>query len=383
MQEQQHTGMEWLINSYTHFSTAIAYLFVAYLYYLRRTDLFGKIAIIALVACWCDNYAAVFFLLPIILENIYYYYKTKRFDKRVLLIVCGMTLVLLRKYALPGDIFMHYIATERAFTQYGELPSRFMLVFHQVLTQFNADFFGIELKKALPKLISFAIFAVALWRLMVNIHTYIYQEQDHNNRFLGFIALSISVVFLAWIFSSLAIDGGRYASGIVLNLWLLLLLWLSGRKWSANIIFFAFFIYFGIYTGIKTHKISLNNASRITELKELVVTIEKEGLKYGYAGYATANQINFYSDSHNLVVTLGNNFVPCSWNSNCANVRNKPVNYIVVSKTKRVWTNLEANDAQYKQIFGEPSKIIELNNWDIYVYDYDLSEKVKINRKIY
>lgn len=110
----------------------------------------------------------------------------------------------------------------------------------------------------------------------------------------------------------------------------------------------------------------------------LVEVLEEQGLKNGYGSFWDASIITILSQNHTTVrhiryeenvVAMWKWFAKREWYQQDAE-------FIVINKSSEDTDFLQIAEANMLNVFGEPSKRIEIDKYLVLVYDYDLSQKL-------
>ncbi|GHU26656.1 hypothetical protein FACS1894152_1720 [Bacilli bacterium] len=367
-------------DAYAHLAPMLITLMVVYLYYRRETfDVKSKITITALLGCWIDGYNYAYFLLPMIIENIFYCIKTKKFDTKIVWIFIGMLVFVLRHVIMksfvikvPGFPKSYYTT----FIQYNELPgklNRFYVCFIQL---FSADFWGRKVFKAIPQIAFTVVMFFTMFLHFLYARRIVKEyDSDARNRLMLFILVSSFAVFGVDVFSTIFIHA-RYTVGIFVNSLILLCYWLNMEDEVHRFQTLIFLTLFALSVLYQKQQGRYRTDARLKERRRIAKILKREGLHRGYATFGNALSTNFVANE-TIAAPINKFFAPLQWLSNQAVYSSSKFYFVMRWISDGEWSDWDPSEEEVLDHFGNPVKTIDEGRVRIYIYDHDLSDKVQ------
>ncbi|MCL2626071.1 MAG: hypothetical protein FWD46_04550 [Cystobacterineae bacterium] len=372
-----------LAEAFTHVAPMLCTLSAACLYYSKNSSPWVKCGIVALLACWIDNYNIVYFLIPIVFENVFYSIKTKKIDPMAKWVVLGMAVYAIR-YMLLKNIGLKVpgatgiLERGRTLVHFNELGNSFSNVYLSLAQLFSANFWGMKLEWAIPGLyFSVAMFLAIYLQAKYSIQIYKEKSSD-KNRFMIFLLLGSVFVLGTELFSKIE-KTPRYLAGFFINGLIILGYWLN-TKWPTGkklgVLFVVTFLVSIIYQ--TTHGRYRMNP-KLKERQEIAKIIRAENLNNGYAWFGNALSTNFVLNEQRIATISYKPHAPMLWLVDKKTFyRPGKFDFLIAWKDEQQdeWSEYDWNNQEIRDFFGDPKKTIEVGRARIYVYD-DITDKVE------
>ncbi|MCL2011256.1 MAG: hypothetical protein FWG75_00495 [Cystobacterineae bacterium] len=380
-----------LAEAYVHFAPVLCALLAACLYYGKNRSTWVKYGIIALLASWTNNYNIVYFLIPITLENLLYYIKTKKIDPMAKWVVVGMVAYLIRHMLLkniglevPGA--SPILESARTLTHFGELGDNFSKIYLSFSALFSADFWGMKLEKAIPSLWFFIAMLLALY-VQAKYSLKIYKEKSsEENRFMVFLLLGSISILGIHLFSQLLISS-RYLTSLFINSLVILGYGLNRRWPEGKKLGMIFIVTFALSMIHQTIHGRYGVDPKLKERQEIAKVIRSEKLNNGYAWFGNSLSINFVMNEQRIASLHPRTNNPMLWLVD-KNTFYRPGKFdFLISwidggavawreEGGGEWGEHDLNDSEIREIFGNPRKVVKVGRVRLYVYE-DITDKVK------
>ena len=292
-------------------------------------------------------------------------------------------LFLIRAYYSIGGIEKMWSLNSTSFKSSEDIPNGIIIYLQGLLELFDAYFPGKPLLH--PNNILYCLrILIIIFGFYIVITNIVLFFKGKNNDIISVI-LSLGFVFLSAVYIlifGVATHATRYYAYTPILFSVLIGRFLFNKKFlqvstSASYLpdriqcfFFALcvLLIFGIIVPGQFHKKTEKDYPEI-KLGELLI---KNDLKNGYASYwdASATTVAAGNKSTVRAITVENqNLLPFNWLSK-KSWYNYYANFIVINESG-LWGVTEEN---IKYCLGPPAQILTLNNFIVYVYDYDISK---------
>jgi hypothetical protein len=371
-----------LTDSFAHLAPMLCAIVAAYLYYCERDKKWAKWLIVALLFSWIDNYNLVYFLIPIILENIIYAISEKKLDPMLKwvalgMVCCALRVVIFKDFGMVVPGADNIISSAATITNLEDLEHRLLLVYESLNVLFSSNFWGRRIDAAFFGILfsCFLLLAIILkYRYSVIALRGRYSEK---NRFLSFFLIGSILIIGIQLFTKMSI-GSRYLIGFYVNSLVIVGYWVGVKGICANrnTVVFIIVLLFSISYQInqKRYEIDHNLKAR----QAIVSLIHNEGLHSGFSWFGNALSTNFLLNEKR-VATLGyKSTQPMLWMIDKKSFYPKEKFDFVLSwkdANTGEWGMYDLDDQAILHHFGSPKKTIDIDRFRIYIYE-DISDKV-------
>jgi hypothetical protein len=377
-----------LADSFAHIAPLIPTLFIVCLYYGDQRDRkWTNCLTTFLIACWSDAYCFVYFFIPLVLENILFFLKTKKIDSRLGWMVSGVTIYISRSIILkklrigifvPG-IKAHLRAAKKLAT-FKNIGRKIVATYWGLMRLFSANFLGNTATRVLPNLCFALLLLISLW-LHYNYSREICKKKfPEERRFMVFLLISSLSIFGLLIFSTL-LNHERYLVGPFLNSLIILGYWLN-IKFDSDGKLAAI----STITLLSSLLVQLNAGryrmdQRLIDRRKMAAVIHQENLHGGYAWFDNAQSMNFILNEQKIATICDCPGTLCLWLVNkrtfCQNKFDFVLSLTDVRNGSMGWEDWECeNGNDVLKQFGIPKKTVDVGNVRLYIYD-DITGVVK------
>lgn len=383
--------------SFAHLAPAMSLIVVAYLYYVARDNKWSKWGIVGLLACWTDDLNYVYFLAPIVLENILYYIKNKQSDPMFKWIAVGMLVYAIRR-SLFMDVGIEYIGYDTVSSGLIDIvgiqnfPHKIAKIFLNFMNLFSIipyDGFKINTQNFVPVFFFAAVASLSVYLHFTSGKKIIKEKFSDKNRFLSFFIISSVSLFALVLFFNIDPDNIKYSNTtrylfpIFINFLIVFGHWINEKLSNKDAcILFIFTCVLSIPQQPRFYnKYSLQ---AIQERTKLVNTIYDEKLHSGYAASGNALNTNFMLNK-NLVASVhksnasGKIIAVTDYQLNKADFYRAKFDFVITWIDNPPYNNFEntlLND-DIIETFGLPKKTIDIDRLRLYIYDHNISNKIK------
>ena len=368
-----------LTDSLSHIAPLITMLVATYLYYFARDKIWAKSGIIALLACWTDNYNLVYFLIPIVFENILFFIKTKRIDPMIKWIVLGMIIYAIRMIIF-NDVGLYIPGSHRVMQRvytiipFTDIWSNFLNAYGNLHELFASIFRGYKYMGLIFPIyfLAFMLFSVYLkYKHGLKILT---TRSWDKNRFLTFLLAGIFLIISIRIFTKIP-NEPRYLVGPFVNMLIILGWWLNGNKHVRTISIITLVMAIGQMATLHRFKADPQNKERM----QIAEIIKNENLNYGVAWFGNALSTNFALNEQRVATLYKKSAKYYNWMIDKHVYHMGKIDFIIAWTENRGvenWKQYDLDDSEIREYFGKPKKVIETKNTRIYIYD-DITNKVE------
>lgn len=357
-------------------------LAAAYILFKRQQNVWHWLLFLFCAVCALagDKYSYVFLLAPaacVLLGNMY---AMRKFDRKILLLLCAFLLALLLRKFL-GDYGFYTPGVKLRFAELLQLPNHLLYCLGGLFRCINAMFWGKSFNdpNILINLFFFCIMCLIVYANMAVIRrTGLYGM----SRFAGscqetyarFLILSSICVCCAYIFSSLPIAEEfpqfRYFTGCYINSLPVVLLFCLAlisqffpdiKKLRVALVLTGFIFLAGL-TAWKAPE------QEISALEQIGAMLAAKGHMRGYGEFWSANAGTFYGNGKPLIkpmIFANEQYKPYEWMSHAWQPE-LPHTFIIKNDANK-FPGFET-DRIYKK-FGEPAEYLKYGGYEIFCYD--------------
>lgn len=361
----------------------IAILALIILNKIMSTEENGKYYLVFILMLFMANFGdevTLYILsLPIICVMFFEYLKDKKKNTLNVLIlsilVVGISIVL-NKLFVKNGLLVHYSNGEKIYLEFENLIDNIMLTLQQYINYFNADIFGkpIFSIEGIKSLIGMLIFLMVSYSVIYTIRRY--KEQNLINKIL---IVAILIQTLAYTFSNLCTENNaRYLVPCVIYMCIL-----SGRSNIYNLIcntinikplnkFLSLGITILMIIGVLTRIVVPPQVEQ--PIDKIANVLIENNLERGYATYWLSHSVTVASEGKVRVADIvydSDNISQYRWMSKNSWYQ-EPANFVIVDRKE----NEGEAVGMYYNILGLPIQQIDIDDFSILIYDYDISTQL-------
>jgi len=318
-----------------------------------------------------DNISILIFIFPVLICS-FVSFKGIRNNKVFIATFLSAFFGKLLCYIINKFGYFTWIGLSTITIKYGDIPNSIGRAFLYLLRQYDADVFGINILSlnGIQSVAGFVIFLLAITNYIYLLWNY--RTQSLINRA---IIIGSSLQFLAYIFSSISIDGSeRYLVPCTIYLNILLAEniqsianFKGNNAFKRHEIFYLCIIALLV---ILSHVTQLPNKPGVLPQDRLAKVLEDHNLTQGYGGYWQSHSVTIAGAEHGIKVNPVTMYQTgklrqFEWLSD-GKEYNKTSNFIIIPSTGEI--NYGITEESVLNNIGKPDEKIVSDDFKIFVY---------------